>query len=65
MKTYNIPTEIKTKYPYASWVGGRGWAGHKTLETARKSVKYAIKSPLYQGYPPQHVVVNCQTGQAA
>lgn len=64
MKKYNVPDEIKKKYPYASWVGGRGWAGHKTYDTARRAARRAANDPAYGGYPPAVIIVDCATGRA-
>ncbi len=54
----------RNRYPFASYVYGRGWRGHLTADAARKAAESgASRSVLvFGGGSPQHLAVRTDTG---
>lgn len=56
----------RSRYPFASFVCGRGWRGHKTEEAAfraaRRDVNRFVKA--FGGGEPQNLVARTDTGES-
>lgn len=53
----------RSRFPFASFCGGRGWKGHATAEAARRAASRDARIQRQYGCYPNHLVARTDTGE--